>query len=87
MIKGMLGTNSIEQIAFVVNDIDQAISSFSKLLGISQPDWFLTGAHDRSQVFYKGKPSDTQSKLVLIDTPSVQFELMEVNDEPSTMRD
>jgi catechol 2,3-dioxygenase-like lactoylglutathione lyase family enzyme len=85
--KGILGTNSIDQIAFVVNDIDQAISSFSKLLGISQPEWFLTGAHDRSRVFYKGEPSDTQSKLVFIDTPSVQIELMEVNDEPSTMKD
>ncbi|MFC5587782.1 VOC family protein [Sporosarcina soli] len=87
MNKEMLGTNSIEQIAFVVNDIDQAITSFSNLLGISQPEWFLTGAHDRSRVFYKGEPSDTQSKLVFIDTPSVQIELMEVNDEPSTMKD
>lgn len=87
MHKGILGTNSIEQIAFVVNDIDQAVASFNKLLGILEPEWFLTGAHDRSQVFYKGEPSDTQSKLVFIDTPSVQIELMEVNEEPSTMRD
>lgn len=87
MSKGILGTNLIEQIAFVVDDVNEAVSSFSKLLGISEPNWFETGAHDCSQVFYKRVPSDTQSKLVFIDTPSVQLEIMEVNDEPSTMKD
>ncbi|PIC80789.1 hypothetical protein CSV75_03110 [Sporosarcina sp. P18a] len=60
--------NSIEQIDFIVKDIDQAISSFSKLLGFMEPEYFLAGAHDQSQVFHKGVTSDTQSKFVLIDT-------------------
>lgn len=87
LTKGLLGTNSVAQIAVVVKDIDKACEDFSRLLGISKPNWFLTGTHSRSQVFYQGEPSDTQSKLVFIDTPSIQIELMEVNEEPSTMKD
>jgi len=85
--RGLLGTNSVDQLAFVVKDIDKACEDFSRLLGIPKPNWFLTGAHSRSKVFYKGKPSDTQSKLAFIDTPSIQIELMEVDEEPSTMKD
>lgn len=87
MNKELLETNIVDQIAIVVNDIEKASETFSKLLGIPKTEWFLTGEHDRSKVFYKGEPSNTQSKLIFIDTPSVQIELMEVNDEPSTMKD
>ncbi|SDH84516.1 VOC family protein [Alteribacillus bidgolensis] len=87
MSPGLLGTKTVDQIAFVVEDIEKASENFAELLGIPKPEWFLTGRHDHSQVFYKGEPSDTQSKLIFIDTASVQIELMEVNDEPSTMKD
>ncbi|WP_179295660.1 VOC family protein [Bacillus sp. FJAT-45350] len=87
MSKTLLGNNTVNQIAFVVNDIDAACEAFSTLLGIPKPDWFLTGERDVSQVVYNGKPSDAQSKLCFINTPSVQIELIEPNQEPSTMRD
>ncbi|PID23184.1 hypothetical protein CSV61_01650 [Sporosarcina sp. P3] len=37
--------------------------------------------------FWGAHHSDTQSRLIFIDTLSIQIELMEVNDEPSTMWD
>ncbi|WP_091663459.1 VOC family protein [Alteribacillus iranensis] len=83
----LLGTKTVDQIAFVVRDIEEACENFAVLLGIPKPEWFLTGSHERSNVYYRGEPSNTQSKLVFIDTPSVQIELMEINEEPSTMKD
>ncbi|WP_420542191.1 hypothetical protein [Sporosarcina ureae] len=55
------------------------------MLGMMEPEWFLRGGHDQSQVFYKEVHLDTQSKLIFIDTLSIQIELMEVDDEPSTI--
>lgn len=83
----LLGNNRLNQIAFVVKDINSATKAFAQLLGIQKPEWFLTGKHQVSKVFYRGQPSDAQNKLVFINTPSVQIELIEPNQEPSTMRD
>lgn len=83
----LLGNNRINQIAFVVEDIESATEAFAALLGIQKPTWFLTGKHEVSKIFYRGQPSDAQNKLVFINTPSVQIELIEPNQKPSTMRD
>lgn len=83
----LLGNNRIHQIAFVVNDIEATSEAFAKLLGIQKPTWFLTAPHSISKAYFRGKPTNAQNKLVFIDTPSVQIELIEPNDEPSTMRE
>jgi len=41
--KPLAGNNVINQIAFVVHDIEQASEAFAKLLGLPKPKWFLTG--------------------------------------------
>ncbi|KIL39062.1 hypothetical protein SD70_22295 [Gordoniibacillus kamchatkensis] len=86
-MKALYGTNEINQIAFVVRDIEQAAESFAKLLGIPKPDCFLTGASDISRVIYNGKRSEARNKLIFIHTPGVQIELIEPDEAPSTMRD
>ena len=48
--KPLAGNNVINQIAFVVRDIEQASEAFSKLLGIPRPNWFLTGDREVSKV-------------------------------------
>ena len=83
----LLGNNRINQIAFVVNDIEATSHAFAKLLGIPKPKWFLTAPHSISKAYFRGKPTNAQNKLVFMDTPSVQIELIEPNHEPSTMRE
>lgn len=83
----LLGNNRINQIAFVVKDIEETSEAFAKLLGIQKPKWFLTSPHSISKVYFRGQPSNSQNKLIFINTPSVQIELIEPNDEPSTMRE
>lgn len=83
----LAGHNVINQIAFVVRDIEKASEAFAKLLGIPKPKWFLTGGREVSKVVFRGQPTDSRSKLVFLNTPTVQFELIEPNQEPGTMRE
>ncbi|WHX98834.1 VOC family protein [Neobacillus sp. DY30] len=85
--KPLAGNNEINQLAFVVHDIEKTSESFAKLLGIPKPAWFLTGDSDVSKVVYRGKPTNSRSKLVFMNTQTVQFELIEPNEEPGTMRE
>jgi catechol 2,3-dioxygenase-like lactoylglutathione lyase family enzyme len=85
--KPLAGNNVINQIAFVVRDIEQASEAYAKLLGIPKPNWFLTGDRVVSKVFFRGQPTDSSSKLVFLNTPTVQIELIEPNQEPGTMRE
>ncbi|MGF6953755.1 catechol 2,3-dioxygenase-like lactoylglutathione lyase family enzyme [Neobacillus sp. B4I6] len=85
--KPLAGNNVINQIAFVVRDIEQASEAYAKLLGIPKPNWFLTGDRVVSKVFFRGQPTDSRSKLVFLNTPTVQIELIEPNQEPGTMRE
>ena len=85
--KPLAGNNVINQIAFVVHDIEQASEAFAKLLGLPKPIWFLTGDREVSKVVFRGQPTDSRSKLVFLNTPTVQIELIEPNQEPGTMRE
>ncbi|MBV7504192.1 VOC family protein [Bacillus sp. sid0103] len=85
--KPLAGNNVINQIAFVVRDFEQASEAFAKLLGIPTPQWFLTGDSEVSRVVFRGQPTDSRSKLVFLNTPTVQIELIEPNQETGTMRE
>ncbi|KAF0817332.1 Lactoylglutathione lyase [Bacillus sp. ZZV12-4809] len=83
----LAGNQAINQLAFVVRDIEEACEAFSGLLGVPKPEWFLTGDQEVSKVIYRGKPTASRSKLAFLNTPTVQFELIEPNEEPGTMRE
>lgn len=85
--EGLLKDNVVNQIAFVVQDIEAASEAFAALLGIPKPQWFLTGGPEISKTVFRGQPTASRCKLVFIDTPAVQIELIEPNEEPGTMRE
>ncbi|GIN20434.1 VOC family protein [Siminovitchia fordii] len=87
MIKPLFGNNQINQLAFVVKDIKAANEAFTKLLGVKKTEPFLTGDSSISKVIYKGKPTESRSKLVFLNTPTVQLELIEPDENPGTMRE
>lgn len=87
MSKALLGTSKINQICFVVHDIGKAAESFGRLLGVPKPSWFLTGDSSISKIVFNGEPTGARNKLIFMDTPSVQIELIEPDQEPSTMRE
>jgi catechol 2,3-dioxygenase-like lactoylglutathione lyase family enzyme len=87
MTEPLLGNRNINQLAFVVKDIESANEAFTKLLGIRKVEPFLTGDSSISKVVYKGEPTKSRSKLAFLNTPTVQFELIEPDHNPGTMRE
>jgi catechol 2,3-dioxygenase-like lactoylglutathione lyase family enzyme len=85
--KTLLGTNDINQICFVVKDIEKASVSWAKLLGDVVPQPFLTAPEEFSQVKYYGEPSPARNKLAFFNTPGVQIELVEPDTVPNLMRE
>jgi catechol 2,3-dioxygenase-like lactoylglutathione lyase family enzyme len=87
MNEPLLGNRNINQLAFVVKDIESANEAFTKLLGIKKVEPFLTGDSSISKVVYKGEPTNSRSKLAFLNTLTVQFELIEPDHNPGTMRE
>ncbi|MDR7236404.1 VOC family protein [Neobacillus drentensis] len=85
--KPKLGTNEINQIAFVFNDLEKATISFAKLLGSTIPKPFITAPEEFSRVKHYGQPTPARNKLVFLDTPGVQVELIGPDTVPNLMRE
>lgn len=85
--KPLLGTNDINQIAFVFKDIEKASLSFAKLLGTTVPQYFTAAPQELSQVTYYGEPTPARNKLAFFETPGVQVELIEPDSVANLMRE
>lgn len=85
--KTLLGTNDINQVCFVVKDIEKASVSWAKLLGTVVPQPFVTAPEEFSQVKYYGEPTPARNKLAFFDTPGVQIELVEPDTVQNLMRE
>ncbi|MBT2654977.1 VOC family protein [Bacillus sp. ISL-18] len=83
----LLGTNDINQVCFVVKDIEKASVSWAKLLGTVVPEPFVTASEEFSQVKYYGEPTPARNKLAFFDTPGVQIELVEPDSVQNLMRE
>lgn len=73
MAESLLGNRNINQLAFVVKDIEAANLAFTSLLGIKKAEPFLTGDSSVSKVTFRGVPTESQSKLAFLNTPTVNL--------------
>ncbi|GIQ67302.1 VOC family protein [Xylanibacillus composti] len=87
MSQNVLGTNVITQIGILVNDIEKTSQAYAEFFGVEKPKWFWTDTVDVAQTEYMGKPSEARSKLAFFDMGSLQLELIEPDQHPSTWRD
>ncbi|MEH7414935.1 VOC family protein [Neobacillus drentensis] len=85
--KPLLGTNDINQVCFVVKDIEKASVSWARLLGTVVPQPFVTASEEFSQVKYYGEPTPARNKLAFFNTPGVQIELVEPDTVQNLMRE
>lgn len=86
-MKKVLGENIITQVGIVVNDIEETAQAYADLLGVDIPSIDLTDTVDKSETEYNGEASIAQSKLAFFDLGSVQLELIEPDENPSTWRE
>lgn len=87
MSQNVLGTNVITQIGILVNDIEKTSQAYADFFDVEKPKWFWTDTVDVAQTEYKGQSSEARAKLAFFDMGSVQLELIEPDEHPSTWRD
>lgn len=83
---GLLGNNVITQIGILVNDIEKVSQAYADFFGVAKPEAMLTDALDKAQTTFTGAPSEARAKLAFFDMGSLQLELIEPDQHPSTWR-
>ncbi len=86
---GMVGTNLLAQVGFVVQDIEETKRKWADFLGVVVPQTQPCGDYEITQTVFEGKPAPKANCLLaFFDVgPGLQIELIQPNDEPSTWRD
>ncbi|MCL2820157.1 MAG: VOC family protein [Oscillospiraceae bacterium] len=85
----LIGTNTLTQVALVVNDIEKTKTRLAKFFGIEVPPTLGSGDYEITKTEVKGKPSpDAACKMAFFQVGNgVSLELIEPNDVPSVWRD
>lgn len=87
MGKSVLGTSTVTQIGILVHDIETAAQTYADFLGVEKPQIRMTDEYERAGTLYGGKPSAARAKLAFFNVgPSLDIELIEPDEEPSTWR-
>lgn len=86
IVNNLLGTNIVIQIGILVEDIEQTTQAYADLFNIEKPEIFITETRDKTEAEYQGKPTDARAKQSFFDLGSVQLELIEPDENPSTWR-
>ena len=87
MEHGLLGNNKMVQVGIIVRDIDQAAVDYAQFFGIDKPQARLTDVYEKTGSEYRGSPSRARAKLAFMDFGSLQVELIEPDEHPSTWRE
>ena len=87
MISKPLGDNKAIQVGMIVENIEQAVQAWSRLLGVEPPSISITDPFDISNAHYQGKPTPAQAKLAFFNLGQVTLELIEPIGESSTWND
>ncbi len=83
---GLLGNNVVTQIGILVNDIDKVSQAYADFFGVPKPAAMLTGTLEETQATFNGQPCEARAKLAFFNMGSLQIELIEPDQEPSTWR-
>ena len=85
---GIVGTNLVAQVGFIVKDIEETKRKWAAFLGVDVPETQLCGDYEVTQTVFEGQPAPkANSLLAFFDVgPGLQLELIQPNEEPSTWR-
>ncbi len=87
MTNDLLGNKKATQIGLVVENMDEAVQAWSKLLGVEQPSIVITDPEEIAHTKYQGGTTTAQAKLAFFDLGQVSLELIQPLGEPSTWND
>ena len=85
---GIVGTNLLAQVGFIVKDIEVTKQKWAAFLGVEAPPTQDCGDYEVTQTIFQGEPAPkANSRLAFFDVgPGLQIELIQPNEEPSTWR-
>ncbi|MCL1820748.1 MAG: VOC family protein [Oscillospiraceae bacterium] len=88
-MSGILETNVVTQVGFIVRDIEAAKKKFAAFLGVEPPPHYDCGKYETTQTVYNGKPApEANSFLAFFNAgPNLQIELIQPNGVQSTWQD
>lgn len=86
---GVIGTNTLTQVALVVNDIEKTKTRLAKFFGIEVPPTIEAGEFSITKTEVMGVPSpDAKCRMAFFQVGNgVSLELIEPNETPSVWRD
>ncbi|MBN1430626.1 MAG: VOC family protein [Anaerolineae bacterium] len=82
-----LGDGKPMQIGLIVENIEETVEAWSRLLGVPSPDIVMTDSVDKAHTEYQGRPTPARARLAFFDMGQVSLELIEPIDGPSTWKD
>ncbi len=87
-MSGVVGTNLLAQVGFIVKDIEVTKRKWAAFLGMDVPPTQPCGDYGITQTVYEGCPApEADSLLAFFDVgPGLQIELIQPNEAPSTWR-
>jgi methylmalonyl-CoA epimerase len=86
---GILGTQVVTQVGFIVKDVAKAKKKWAKFFGVKEPPLVDAGDYEITQTKYKGKAAPRAScTMAFFDAgPNMQIELIQPNGEKSTWQE
>jgi methylmalonyl-CoA/ethylmalonyl-CoA epimerase len=83
----VFGSTTLTQVGIVVRDIDKTGRAWAAAFGIPAPTAFWTDGYEKAQTQYRGKPTAGRCKLAFMRFGSVDLELIQPDESPSTWRE
>ena len=88
IMSGVLGTNLVAQVGFIVKDVEETKKKWAEFLGVEVPPTQPIGDYTVTGTKFQGEPApNAYCWMAFFDVgPGLQLELIQPNDEPSTWR-
>jgi methylmalonyl-CoA epimerase len=82
-----IGSNVVCQVGLIVRDIERSIEAYSRIFGMSKPEFVVTDGQEVAHTRYRGEPTDARAKLAFFNMGQVTLELIEPIGGPSTWQE
>ena len=87
-MQGIVGTNLVAQVGFIVKDVEATKKKWAEFLGMEVPETQPIGDYAITHTEFQGEPApEAYCWMAFFDVgPGLQLELIQPNDKPSTWR-
>ena len=87
-MQGIVGTNLVAQVGFIVKDVEATKKKWAEFLGMEVPETQPIGDYAITHTEFQGEPApEACCWMAFFDVgPGLQLELIQPNDKPSTWR-